>query len=549
MPNIAQFDAGNLQLHPSETGVEATARAGLRMGQYGNQIAQALQTTGERIGRVLGRAGEGVGAYMENREISMGAANGASMIATLNEDWNNTAKNADPNDPTLAAKWRTETLEPKLEAFHDSFTTEGGQKWAEHFVDQYREHSVVKTAADMSSLAADAVHVNVEKLKNGLSTAAFNDPSTLDFVRDTLAHSLDGIIASSPNISATDAAKAKTELTQKYEESIVKSAVMGAIVKGGNWQAIANDPKNAPYVNAPEIQQFERAEKTYQHMDAAAAKTEAANQRETARINFNGKANELELATIPQQAGGRPMLPADYWDKVKELGTMPGASLEPGRLRTMIENGEALTARLGKGEPNTDPAIYDHLMKGFFDPMRPTTMTDIIQNEDHLGDHAMHRLTETYNLLKNEDLNDPVFKQTMAGAKEMIEQKVGGVNLAAGKYAAFVQTFLPQYMAQKRAGTLPPNALDMNDPKSLISQSMQQYLGPLSKSLNNQVKANGGVGAPPSPPVYVAPKGAPQVKTRDEYDKLAPGTTFIGSDGKPYTKPKTNVTTLAPGQM
>ena len=42
-------------------------------------------------------------------------------------------------------------------------------------------------------------------------------------------------------------------------------------------------------------------------------------------------------------------------------------------------------------------------------------------------------------------------------------------------YARFVQTFVPQYLQQSRAGTLPPNALDVNDPTSLISRAMAPF--------------------------------------------------------------------------
>lgn len=348
-PNITEFNAPDLTLRPSETGVEATARAGLRLGAYGNQVAGALERSGQDIGRGIAGAGTAAYQYMEHRETSAGAANFAQMMVNLEQDWNNTAKNADPNDPSIAAKWRAETLEPALEKFHSSFLTTGAQDWAETRIDAFRQHLFTKTAADMSSLAADAAHVNVERTANGLTTAVYNDPSSLSFARDTLAHSLDGIVASSPNMSATDAAKVKTELTQKVEEQLVKNAIMGTIVKGGDWRTIANDPKNAPYVNAPEAQQFERAQRMYQRMDEAETRNARVMKDYTDRQNWNQAADKLELSTLPEKSGDPPVLPDNYWDQVKKIGVMPGT--DPARLRSLIDNGERLTNKLGKPEP------------------------------------------------------------------------------------------------------------------------------------------------------------------------------------------------------
>ncbi|HTC04890.1 MAG TPA: hypothetical protein VK749_15915 [Xanthobacteraceae bacterium] len=323
----------------------------MREGAYGNQIAQAKEREGQELGSSIHSAGEAANNTIEHMEISKAGAHGAELVATLNESWNQTAKNADPNDPAVAAKWRAEVMEPALEKFEGGFLTDGGRQFAQREIDEYRNHAVVKTSADMSSLAGDAVHINAEKTINGLSTAAFNDPSTVDFARDMLGRTLDGLTGTSPNISASDAAKVKTELTLKGEESIVKSAVMGAIVKGGDWQSIANDPKNKPYINAVEIQQFAHAEKFYQHADESEARSARQDRDYQNRTDFNAKMNVLEADTMPQNVGDPPRLPADYWQRLRDAAAHPGAALEPGRLRTMAQNGDAITARLGKPEP------------------------------------------------------------------------------------------------------------------------------------------------------------------------------------------------------
>src|SRR5260221_498635 len=141
MANIRELDAPkDLGLRPTEIGVDAIAAAARRIGTFYNQTAEARSDTGQRIGSTIKEAGQVAVDYMDHREISAGAANGALFMANMNQAWEEKAKHADPNDTTVAAKFREETLEPALQQFQQGFNTEKSQAWAEHFVDQYRNH-------------------------------------------------------------------------------------------------------------------------------------------------------------------------------------------------------------------------------------------------------------------------------------------------------------------------------------------------------------------------------------------------------------------------
>lgn len=242
MPNIVQYENTQNGLQPSEIGVESTAQAGRHIGAFYNQWSEALRQFGDRTGTALGRsiadAGAVAAGYMEHREISQGAANFAQLNDALTQKWNDTAKNADPNDPTTATKFREE-MEPTLEKFRDSFMTEGGQKWAETRVDALRSHMFEKTSADMSSLAAQAVSNNVRQMTNTMSNTAMTDPSAVDHLIDSVKHSVGGMVDSSPNIRGVDAAKAKMQVTESAIEHIVKSGAIGAIAQSGNPEATA----------------------------------------------------------------------------------------------------------------------------------------------------------------------------------------------------------------------------------------------------------------------------------------------------------------------
>lgn len=506
MPNILDPSFTVPDIRPSETGVEATARAGLRLGAYGNQIAQAKQQEGQDIGRATGSAVDAAYTQAEHMEISKGAAHGADMVAKLNDSWNQTAKNADPNDPSVAAKWRAETLEPALEQYRSGFLTEGAQQWAEHFVDSYREHTVLKTSADMSSMAADAVHINAVKTINGLSTAAFNDPSTVSFARDTLAHSLDGLTGSSPNISAVDAAKVKTELTQKGEEQIVKAAVIGTIAKGGDWQSIANDPKNAPYVNAVELQQFARVEKFYKNGEAVAAKQQILQDKQIAETTAHTAINQSfgKNVTFDETTGRAVINPNFVRDMVQLPLRNPNAPDAAEKAKTYIDWAESQQ----KPPPRADnPQVIDGLMKTISDP---TVSLDDAKIAVSKADIAKGLTAETRGQMIQlatdmRNLNNPLLTKTMEAAKEIVEPKYSGVSSNPGGFAKFYYDFIHnQYLPAKVGGTLPPDALDMSQPNSMISKALSAATGGPGAQLPAAIGANGGVGGPPLP-VYTAP--------------------------------------------
>src|ERR1044071_2017459 len=125
MPNIREFDTGQLGLQPSEIGVEATAAAARRSGAFFHEAAQDFTTLGQRVSSAIRDAGDAAVKYLEHREISQGAANFTALQDAKTKEWNATAKSADPNDPSVATRFREESLDPSLDKFKTTFMTEG----------------------------------------------------------------------------------------------------------------------------------------------------------------------------------------------------------------------------------------------------------------------------------------------------------------------------------------------------------------------------------------------------------------------------------------
>lgn len=549
MPNIPTLEAPNLGLTPSETGVESTARAAYRIGSYGNQEASDLQRVGQEIGGAVKSVGDVALQYMEHREINSAAPHAATLVAAKDQSWNNfiTGKDIDPNDPNrqdiinarinnpqAAQQWREQNLDPDLDNFVGAFNTKGGQEWAEHWADTYRQHFTTKAMADQSSMAGAVVQANIEKTADTMATAVFNDPSTLSQSFDLLSHSIEGNVRSSPVLSPDVATRAQTELLQKNEEKLVQAAVQGAIMKGGDWRSIAQNPKYAPYIKPAENAQFERMEEFYQRGAVAAEKQSILLDKQIAEANAHTALNNSWAANVKiDPATGRPTINPQFFKDMVELPLRnPKAPNAAELARTYLDWGEGV--QNGKLEKvTTDPTTAASLTTRMFDPDSPTTEVDIrkAQVDRKLSSADAEPMIELTKALKEGQVNDPVFKDTIDAVKsELILSNVGlpGKDIVGeGNFAKWAQTFIPQYLSQKRSGTLPPNALDVNDPKSLISQSMAPFKRSIAQRAQDYLSVLGGINQ----------SALPTIANKAQYDALKSGDTYIGSDGKTYRKP------------
>jgi hypothetical protein len=304
MASIRTFETPALALRPTETGVEATAATARRVGGFYNQQASALQQlgrdteslgsyvggayreAGSKIGGGITAAGDSYVNFMDHKEISHGAATFAEMQDNLTNKWNDFAKNSDPNDPSVAAKFRETVLQPALDNFTGGgFTTEKSQQWAEGHAAALREHMFQKTSADMSTLAGVAVRQNVQKAAAHMSNTALNDPSSVPFLLESVDHSVGGIVGSSPNISAVDAARVNSEVSTSTKAAIVKYGAIGAIQKSGD----------------PERTAEEWTKKYPDYIDGAEAKTLASNARQQIRArNYDYETNRRRNKEIAQ---------------------------------------------------------------------------------------------------------------------------------------------------------------------------------------------------------------------------------------------------------
>jgi hypothetical protein len=159
----------------------------------------------------------------------------------------------------------------------------------------------------------------------------------------------------------------------------------------------------------------------------------------------------------------------------------------------------------------TDQETRQDLTDRMFSPDKPTTSLDLMkaQMDGKLSDHDFTTMDRMVKELAESPLKGPVWQSTMTSVKDAMIINVPGLrgkdNVGVANYSSFMQSFVPQYQAKVRAGTLPPNALDTKDPTSMISQAMQPYQRNMADRMNDYVSRMGGIGAPEKGPSEVKP--------------------------------------------
>ncbi len=472
-----------------------TSRVGSETSALGAEKGAALTSIGRNVGSSIEAGGQAAVQYLEHKDISQGSAAYAQLFAQKTQQWNDIANKSDPNDPTTAPKFM-QSLEGDLATFKDDgFLTEGGQKWAEAHVDALRQHLAEKTQADMASKAGDAVIVNQKQMVNSLSAGVHGDPQSLDFAIAALKSSTEGQISSSPNLNVAQASRVRSEYLQTGMESIVKSAAIGYIEKTATIPPWATDPKYAPYINGAELQMLEKAAKTQAKVDNLTNKQAEIAQRQINERKAEGAANQSLTNNVKiDQQTSKPVINPQFFKDALDIAKMPDAP--QGLARTLIDWGESQQNK--ETRPVDDSATRQGLTDRLFDPTNPTTRQDLMRAQvaGKLSDHSFQSMERLVTELETSPLKGPIWQDTAAAVKgELILSGVGipGKDIPGeANYAKWAQTFIPQYLAKSRAGTLPPNALDVKDPTSMISQSMAPFKRTVTQRANDYVSSLGG---------------------------------------------------------
>src|SRR5262249_38393863 len=153
--------------------------------------------------------------------------------------------------------------------------------------------------------------------------------------------------------------------------------------------------KYGKYIKPGEIKQLEQSARYYDRVNKAEDRAAREDADRTARANFHSDFNKLELSLVNED--GDLVATKDHLKEFRDIvnRNARGASLEPGRVSSMLSGLERMiqtTNRIkaAQDEPETVRILTDRL----FDPDNPTTMLDIgiARNDGKLSANSARNL-------------------------------------------------------------------------------------------------------------------------------------------------------------
>jgi hypothetical protein len=519
MPVISEYNAPQLDIRPSEIGVESTAAAGRRLGVYGSQIAASKEQVGRETEGAVKSVGDQALQVGEHMEIAAGARHGASLMASATQGLNAYMSGDDipddPNDPNAkkaaldqrlnnpkaAQQWIDQKLEPSLEQFQSGFLTEGGQQYAQRFTAELRSHMTTAAMADQSTAAGIAMKDNLQKTADGYATAAFNSHNLHDVTGyiNAFDHAIGAISSTSPTINADGQARIK-EWAEQEKAKIVTSAVQGRILAGGSYTDITN--AYPQYVQPGQNAQFEKQQAFYAKSAEVAQKQTMLLNKQIAEANTQTAINQsfAKNVHIDSQTGAVTIDPQFATDMGKLPINNPNDPNAATHAKTWLDWNEAQH----KPPPVADnQPIVDSTLATISDPKVSIDDAKIAIAKAEIAKGITNQTATQLRQLATDmrNLNDPVLTKTMETAKAIISPSMGAAGqMNPAGYQQFYYDFIHnQYLPAKVAGKLPPDALDMKNPDSMISKAISAAQPDVAAVTH----ANGGVGAPL--PVYTAP--------------------------------------------
>lgn len=525
MGQIKEYTAENAALHPTQTGVDAFVQAARRIGAFYNQAGEAIKSSAADraaaatglanaestrfssygdVAKSIGTATVQAEQYQSYQQISKGGVQLAQSNESMTNAWNSSMKEAlarDPNDTTINSKFLEGTFEPWADKFVDGFSAPGARDWAQAQVEHLRKHFYEKTSADMSTLAGEAVKVNQKEMERSWSNTARSDPSAVPDLLTSARQSIVGMISQHPHLTGNDAGKVLTESYDSAEKAIVRAGGFGVIERtGGNQAAVDAYIKRYPkLVDAVEMDQFTKAAQVQAKANLLTQKQFESYQRQQQEHEATAaySKNFSDNVTIDPTTN-RPIINPKFANGTLDIAKKyPGVSSTAARTQLdWLEHQQNLKDEMVR----TDPAIKQQFTDRLFSSDNPLTEVDLMraQVKGLVSKDDFASWDRTIKTLADSPLKGPVWNDTMAAVKSELILSVPGV---AGKdeagiknYASFAQTFIPQYLAASRAGTLPPNALDIKDPESMISKAMAPFKRTAVDRYADYTRYMGGLG-------------------------------------------------------
>lgn len=502
MPNIREFNNPVSGLTP-DRGPEQVAAMNAR------HTEAAFAQAGSQIGGGIAAAGDAYTRIKTQQEISQGLATSAELQSNVTTAWDVTLKNSDPNDHSVAEKFREEQLNPILDAWTSSFKTEQGKAWAEEHAGALRQHFFEKTAADQSLMAGEAAVQNFHQFTTGMSTTVLQDPSSLNMALGTADRAIDALLSADPNLTPSQTAAMRGELRDKAREEIAKSAFIGtarsnpdaamADLQSGKYnQLLDGTTQNQLFGFAESIKREQRADQRAQEVES----------RQQQKDDFNAKRASLEASMF--QPDGSVRVPPGFHQQLVMLSQHPGAAQEPGAISALGDAAARATTDAINGTfTRTDNATWSDLAGRIgAAPSDPNALTHTQVNRAY-ADGKLSKSDWQFLSKAVDGSNDPAQHQALSQlnqALERVKPLVGKANMfgqldqsGIANFAALHYDTVQRFNQMVASGMSPAEAEkvleDPRDPRG-IQAHLAAYQTSNKQGLANVHARVSGTGGP-----------------------------------------------------
>lgn len=480
--------------------------------------ARATQQMFGNIGQTIANVGTIIDKHQGMADTSALSKDAAEGFDALTRDWNDTVSKADPNDTSVAEKWRQEVLEPYLDKFGQDVGSTAGVDFRERAINTLRNHFIEKTLGDQSALSGSAVKTNLEQSVNSYSQAAYNDPSSAETAITLYQGSVETQIQSH-TLTGEQAAQVRASTVVGVKQ-IALGAVRGMADKNPQAAIQALDSgRFDKYLNGEEKSQAKGYATAQQKAKDADARRVQEDARRDAEEASDKRRNDIMRSYATPDGGLK--IPKNAISAILADPTMTPADKD-----ALI----GITKRLGEPdavEMKNDPATYLSLFNRIHLPDgNPQKIKDADQLNQFLGKGLNYTGLEQ---LRHELV--PGGKETLANELKTrwlttARNQIVGTNPLLGirdpkgdeLFGNFLVQFLPAYEAAVAGGA---NPADLLKPNGQFDQMLAHYKRTPAQQMQDIAGAMGQGGGE-----------LPVMKTPADAQKLAPGTHYKTPDGR-----------------
>lgn len=305
------------------------------------------------IAQGLGDVANAAFKIRDEQESSKVTVAASDTMAQLTKSWEDTKTNADINDTDTADKFMQEQVDPALDKLDEGLTGRQARLQAQNLKARIKGDLLVRSNADMASIAGEAAKVNYLTTVDNLAAATVTDSTSLGSAIAMHEQALSGLKG---KLNAGQIA----ELRLQGNSQIAQSAAEGMIdqnpeqflkdAEGGKFDQFMKGTQKAAAIRAAE--QRIKA-------NAAEAKSDAILHRQLAEQHSKDVANGF-VSTLMDDNG-------NFIGSQGELGKFMGRKdVTEEHKSAALSMFTRLTENAAKDDTKTDPSVVNRLTQDIY---------------------------------------------------------------------------------------------------------------------------------------------------------------------------------------